>query len=508
MGFFFTMLYLLVAYITPAAIFGPYAGDIHVEEILAVPTILCSILALSGSGLSRMNQTYAAMGLAASFVISVALTGWFSGAVGALIGFLPFILIFFFIAINWRTKRQLQALVALLLFVAIFVIIQSQLDERSGGSTGDYFISMKSDTGGLFYRIRGLGEINDPNDFGQFLLSVIPVMFIFWVKGRAILNLVRVYIPVAILLCGLFLTHSRGAMLALALTVIVACRRKLGLIPSAIAGAVLVLGLSAAGFTGGRDVSAANGEDRMAAWAAGLEMIKTHPVFGVGAGQFTSHWHITAHNTVVVLGAEIGVVGLFFWLLLVASSLRDLWVVSEYGRPAKKDKKLEGPAGLARLRSAAASTGSLEGFGFPAGKLALDGPAPGLQRQAMLNSSSGLPLVNPASPSPSIAANDPTRFDKPQPGSLEMEEIRRIATLVILSFVGQLAAGWFLSRAHAFSIFIFSGVSAVIFRMARQNGMDVSFQSLSRALKMTILPTFGLVAVVWIILRITNLTGR
>ena len=34
--------------------------------------------------------------------------------------------------------------------------------------------------GAQIYRVRGLGEINDPNDFGQMLVCLIPLMFIFW----------------------------------------------------------------------------------------------------------------------------------------------------------------------------------------------------------------------------------------------------------------------------------------------------------------------------------------
>jgi len=507
LGVFFTLLYILVAYITPAAIFGPEAGSYHVEEILAVPTILCSIFALGGSGISRMNQTYAALGLTASIVISVALTGWLSGAEAALLGFLPFLLTFFFVAINFKTKRQLQVLVALLFFVAVFAIVQSQLDEKSGLLQGNYFMSMKGKTGEIFYRIRGLGEINDPNDFGQFLLCVIPAMFLFWVKGKAFLNIVRVYIPVAILLCGLFLTHSRGAMLALALTLVAAFRRKIGIVRSLITGGVLIVGLQAAGFTGGRDVSAADGADRMGAWGAGLDMIKAHPIFGVGSGQFRDHYYMTAHNTIVILAAELGVVGLFFWLGIVVPSLRDAWVVSEYGRETTKDKKVDNPAEFNRLPSSAASSPGLADFGFPARNLALEGPNHALQRQTMVASSSTMPLAIPGTPAPSTIKNDYSRFDRPQPGTLEMEEIRRIATLIILSYVGMLAAGWFLSRAHAFSIFIFAGMAEVIFRMARQNGMDVSYLPPSRAFKITAICTVAMVTAVWVILRLTHLLG-
>ena len=38
----------------------------------------------------------------------------------------------------------------------------------------------QNDAGEWFYRLRGLGEINDPNDFAQLMVCVMPLMFIFW----------------------------------------------------------------------------------------------------------------------------------------------------------------------------------------------------------------------------------------------------------------------------------------------------------------------------------------
>ena len=55
---------------------------------------------------------------------------------------------------------------------------------------------------------------------------------------------------------------------------------------SIVAGLILFIGLSVAGFSGGRDVSVESGDDRMDAWAAGLEMIRAHPFKGVGFGRF------------------------------------------------------------------------------------------------------------------------------------------------------------------------------------------------------------------------------
>ena len=95
-----------------------------------------------------------------------------------------------------------------------------------------YLLAMKSDQGELFYRIRGLGLINDPNDFGQLLVCVTPLMFIFWRAKKMILNIAFVILPVCVLLIGVYLTHSRGALLALMAMAIVAARRRIGTVPA------------------------------------------------------------------------------------------------------------------------------------------------------------------------------------------------------------------------------------------------------------------------------------
>ena len=51
-----------------------------------------------------------------------------------------------------------------------------------------YLLPMRSDAGETFYRLRGLGLINDPNDFGQVVVCVIPLVFIFWRAKKTFRN--------------------------------------------------------------------------------------------------------------------------------------------------------------------------------------------------------------------------------------------------------------------------------------------------------------------------------
>ena len=50
-------------------------------------------------------------------------------------------------------------------------------------------------------------------------------------------------------------------------------------------------------------------------------MLKQHPIFGVGKGNYTDHHYLTAHNSFVLVFAELGLVGYFLWLSFVGISV-------------------------------------------------------------------------------------------------------------------------------------------------------------------------------------------
>jgi hypothetical protein len=125
----------------------------------------------------------------------------------------------------------------------------------------------------------------------------------------------------ALLLYGIYLTNSRGALLAvLAVGGVYLWRRR---------GPVIAGSLAAAGLMGMKLLSArmqeldadeesANG--RVDAWYTGLHLFTSHPVFGVGAGNFTEYNDLTAHNSFVLVLAETGFVGYVLWWAFVCYS--------------------------------------------------------------------------------------------------------------------------------------------------------------------------------------------
>jgi O-antigen ligase len=56
----------------------------------------------------------------------------------------------------------------------------------------------------------------------------------------------------------------------------------------------------------------------------GLQLLRQHPLAGVGFNQFLEFNDLTAHNSYVLCFAELGVVGYFLWIALIVVSARQL----------------------------------------------------------------------------------------------------------------------------------------------------------------------------------------
>jgi len=131
----------------------------------------------------------------------------------------------------------------------------------------------------------------------------------------------------SVALCyGVYLTHSRGGTLGLLVVLLCIFARRLGRWRALLLVGILAVTFLAVDIGGGRSFSAQeeSAADRLDAWSAGLEMLKSQPLFGVGYRQFEEHHSRTAHNSFVLCFAETGLVGYFLWLSLLGVTLLQL----------------------------------------------------------------------------------------------------------------------------------------------------------------------------------------
>jgi len=490
MGLFLTLLYILTAYIGPETLWGPIY-EFHIEIILAALALVASLPGIQRSKLLTMPQSYALVGMCIAVFCSMVLTGWLGSVLPAVLGFIPNAFTFFLVVVNFRTKRHLQLLVLTLFFVSAFTIFRGYSALRAGDFLNPYLMPQGNDEG-TFYRLRGMAFINDPNDFAQVMVSLIPCMFFFWKKGSLPRNVLFVLAPVAWLVFGMYLTHSRGGIIALLAIVLFGARRKIGTIPATIIAGGLFAVTSVVGWSGGRDVSVEAGAGRMEAWAVGIDLLKAHPLFGVGFQRFGEYFFITAHNTVVVCAAELGMFGLFWWVLFVLPTIRDAMVcsVSKEPKPLEEDSFSYDRALNVAREPLARFNGSATGSSF----------AENINSPVLLEEAS---VSETEAKTPLHLAID---LNEPQPSS--PEEIERIARLMLISIVGYFVAGWFLSRAYVMTLFIYGGMVQVIYSMALVSKIAPPRMNAFKAVQYAAIGSVGLIFVVYIMLRLQHLMPK
>jgi O-antigen ligase len=294
---------------------------------LGVVSILALLLAW-GTGtirLFRFKTDVMMVGFVAAIVLSHLSHGYFGGAIDGVRDFLPAIVGYFLVAHALDSEKKIKGFVFLLTGLTVFLAYQAWLQSVHGVSFGgmEPLIQKYYDEDGVqvgLPRVRWFGMFNDPNDLG--LALVLPVPFLLDRLMNRKYLLAGLCLPP--LIYALYLTNSRGALLALLASVftylVLRFRSIKGVVVGLALAAVLML------FGPSRMAQMSAGEDsaygRVEAWYAGFQMFKSNPVFGVGKGMFTDFHDLTAHNSFVLVLAELGVVGSFFFLGLFFYPLR------------------------------------------------------------------------------------------------------------------------------------------------------------------------------------------
>jgi O-antigen ligase len=312
----------------------------YLPGLVGVPVLSVVLVFAFGAWLFSSAKTFAAPQflLLPVFLIVVMISeitnGWAGGAVEELARFGPVVVAFFVFGAACGTQRRVR--IAMGVFVACAVVLALHGVQQSQLGTGWTGIPLSE--GG---RIQYVGIFNDPNDLGLLFAACLP-MAVF--LGRPRTGFMRpVWLASALLLLyGIVLTNSRGALLAV--LIIAGCyvwyRR--GVVTAGVLG---VIGLTAMKLVSSRmdelDAGEESAAGRVDAWYAGLEMFRENPAFGVGAGNFTEYNELTAHNSFVLVLAETGFVGFVTWLAFVGYGFWMMLTIIRHVRVPGDDPKVE-----------------------------------------------------------------------------------------------------------------------------------------------------------------------
>jgi putative inorganic carbon (hco3(-)) transporter len=316
--------YLACIYIRPAEIVAgleaiPFAG------IVAAASAVCAAasLVLRPRRFWDLPQDWFVLGFLLAIVASNAAWGWMGGAFEGLVAMGPAIFSYFLIRIAVESPRQLRivgcTLVALTLWHAANGIVQFHTGIGLGGIVPIEGDSFSLDEGGALEtsRIRGTGIFNDPNDLALTLVVAVPFLAGPLLR-RSTATRVRVLASLLLIPIGfaLYYTNSRGGMLGLGAALAPYRCRRFGKVAGAITATALLGLVVAAGPSrmANLDASESSAQGRVQSWAEGLQMLKAHPLFGVGFGRYTEFNELVAHNSLVHALGELGLLGSFFFV--------------------------------------------------------------------------------------------------------------------------------------------------------------------------------------------------
>lgn len=268
------------------------------------------------------------VGFVGAIFMSILATGWLGGAFERSetfirIAFVPFILISALVdSLNRHQILSILIIIAALLMVYNGYIQAS--DPEGIGLVGNPILRE-----GPNNRITYLGFLADPNDLGMYFIMTLPLIFYFKQLSPVIFRFLH-WGAITALLFGIYLTNSRGALLATLSLMFLWFWRNYGTTKSifiGLAGSPVVLVV----MSSFREISAddESSQGRLDAWYAGYQMLVDSPVFGVGQGAFTEYNALTAHNSLVLAFAELGLLGSILWVTLLTVTALTLLKIAD-----------------------------------------------------------------------------------------------------------------------------------------------------------------------------------
>ncbi|HET8898240.1 MAG TPA: O-antigen ligase family protein [Rhodanobacteraceae bacterium] len=245
--------------------------------------------------------------------VSIAFNDWLTGGIEQLQAFAPILVLFVVLANAIDRPERVRTTMVVLVLCTTVLALHGVLQARNGiGWTG---VPMSLDR-----RIQYVGIFQDPNDLGLLFVSVIPMAF--WLSARGGWRRLFWLACCALMIYGVYLTKSRGTMLALAAIFGVYVWNRRGLFPAGVLGIIALVVMKA--ISPRMDELNADEESafgRVDAWYTGLHLLMEHPILGVGTNNFTEYNFLTAHNSFVLVMAENGFIGYTLWLAFVCYGL-------------------------------------------------------------------------------------------------------------------------------------------------------------------------------------------
>lgn len=346
------ILFLTFVYFEPA-IFFPVLGEVRAAFIISILTLIAAVMAGARPPKAIQNRLFIFLLFMAVISIYLSPIPYNENSSSALSHFYKAITLYFLVSMIIASKDYLIKFFYVTLGFGTVVSITTLLTVRAG---------IESLEGGNLYRMvnyfGGIGD--DPNEFGALMVALFPLP-IAMLEGEksTYKKIIFILIALSFILC-VTRTRSRGAFVGLLviLTFILWEKRK--------QAGVIILILSLFTFTyfhthygyweriktlqSMETIEAEqNAKVRLIANQQAIELIKRYPITGVGLGNFIQakiyilklipiilesgeirKYVLSSHNTFLGLGAELGLIGLLAFLIIIIASVKYCYLSERY----------------------------------------------------------------------------------------------------------------------------------------------------------------------------------
>ena len=342
MGYWTMVVFSFLYYFRPGDII-PGIASLHLAKITAFFAVLALLL-----GTNRVRSRTLAteikilLAMFAWLIITIPFASWRGGSFAVVFfEFSRIVIIAFTLVLTVTRLTELRRLILMqALGVSLMAIAAVIVNNRIQG------------------RLAGMGDglLSNPNDLAMNVALNWPLCLAFLLTGRGIARKLFWAVAMLVMIYAVMATYSRAGFVALALAILV-CLWDFGIRGRR----AYLLGVAAFGLTGmivvapgnyvrrletlvGRfqegDYDRGSAEARKELLIKSLAITATHPVFGIGPGNFPSYtglWRVT-HNTYTQLSSECGIPALLLFLLLLRRAFLNLFYLRKMPRVPEKEE--------------------------------------------------------------------------------------------------------------------------------------------------------------------------
>jgi putative inorganic carbon (HCO3(-)) transporter len=333
------LLYLILIIVRPHE-FVPALAELELTPYLLSLSFLLWLFK-DPKSLQAPQQTLVPL-LCLMVVFSLLVRGWLGGVLLAGQQFSS-LLMLFFVTTSAAEEPRTRARMMRVACLCTLVLAAHGFDQVLTDGVGWTGQALETSTGKG--RIQYIGVFADPNDLAMLFVCCFPLTFYLAAQSGKALRLFWWAGAVALAI-GVYLTDSRGGLLGILTIVGVWSTRSLGKVATGVLAAVALPALIAATRLSNLDAGEESAAGRVDAWYTALQLFQHSPLTGVGFGLFTEYNDLTAHNSWLLVLAELGLPGYVLWYCTFALSMQQLWAVARSsGQP--QDPSADGVAEVA-----------------------------------------------------------------------------------------------------------------------------------------------------------------